>query len=128
VYTLGYHLVWCAKYRRPVLAGEVGDRLDAILREKAAEHDWTFGALQVMPDHVHALVSTRPADSPAFIANQLKGSSSRMLRAEFPHLKSRLPTLWSRSFFIATVGSVSQADVAAYIETQWERPWRKDSA
>jgi len=55
----------------------------------------------------------------------LKGSTSHALRTEFPHLRSRLPTLWSRSFFVATVGAVSAATVQQYIDTQYERPWRK---
>jgi len=66
--------------------------------------------------------------SPSYIANQLKGFTSRVLRAEFPHLRSRLPTLWSRSFFVATVGAVSAATVQRYIDTQYERPWRKGAA
>jgi putative transposase len=62
------------------------------------------------------------------VANQFKGSSSRVLRSEFPHLRSRLPTLWSRSFFVASVGAVSAATVRRYLDTQYERPWRKERA
>lgn len=125
VFDLGYHLVWCPKYRRPVLTGDVAARCEELLREKAAEHGWEFVALQVMPDHVHMFVKTRPVDSPAYVANQFKGYTSRMLRAEFPGVRTRLPTLWSRSFFVATVGAVSATTVQRYIDTQWERPWRK---
>lgn len=128
VYDLGYHLVWCPKYRRSVLVDEVAERLEELLREKAAEHGWTFASLQVMPDHVHAFIRCTPADSPAYVAQQLKGHTSRLLRAEFPALKRRLPTLWSRSFFAATVGAVSAETVRKYIDTQWERPWRKEGA
>jgi putative transposase len=128
VYDLGYHVVWCPKYRRPVLVDEVAERLEDLLREKAAEHGWSFVSLQVMPDHVHAFIRCAPADSPAYVAQQLKGYTSRVLRAEFPALKRRLPTLWSRSFFVATVGAVSAETVQKYIDTQWERPWRKDGA
>lgn len=127
VYDLGYHLVWCPKYRRPVLTGRVAARCEDLLREKAAEHGWEFISLQVMPDHVHAFIKTTPADSPAFVANQLKGYTSRLIRTEFPAVKSRIPTLWSRSYFVASVGAVSATTVQKYIDTQWERPWRKEN-
>lgn len=125
VYDLGYHVVWCPKYRRPVLTGAVHARCEALIRAKCAEHDWPVIALEVMPDHVHLFVKAHPKHSPSYIANQLKGSTSHALRTEFPHLRSRLPTLWSRSFFVATVGAVSAATVQQYIDTQYERPWRK---
>ena len=79
-----------------------------------------------MPDHVHLFVKTGKKDSPAHVANQFKGYTSRILRDEFPHLRSRLPTLWSKSYFAATVGAVSAATVQRYIDTQYERPWRKE--
>lgn len=100
----------------------------ALIRAKAAEHSWRIVALEIMPDHVHLFVKAHPSDSPSRIANQFKGSTSRILRQEFPHLRSRLPTLWSRSYFVATVGAVSAATVKRYIDTQCERPWRKEIA
>jgi putative transposase len=125
-YDLGYHVVWCPKYRRTVLTGTVAARCAELIRAKCAEHDWQVIALEVMPDHVHLFVKAHPADSPAHVANQLKGYTSRVLRCEFASLKSRLPTLWSRSYFAATVGAVSAAAVRRYIDTQYERPWRKE--
>jgi putative transposase len=125
VYDLGYHIVWCPKYRRPVLTTDIAARCEALIRDKCAEHDWPVIALEVMPDQVHLLVKAHPRHSPSFIANQIKGFTSPQLRAEFPALKSRLPTLWSRSFFCATVGAVSANTVQRYIDTQYERPWRK---
>lgn len=128
VYDLGLHVVWCPKFRRPVLTGAVAQRLRELIEAKAAEHDWRIVALEVMPDHVHLFVKTRPKDPPSYVANQFKGMTSRVLRQEFPHLRSRLPTLWSRSFFVASVGAVSAATVQRYIDTQYERPWRKERA
>ena len=125
MWDIGYHVVWCPKYRRPVLMDDIAVRCDALIREKAAEHGWRIVALEVMPDHVHLFVKTRPEDSPSFVANQFKGFTSRMLRAEFASLRSRLPTLWSRSYLIASVGAVSEKTVKQYIDTQYERPWRK---
>jgi putative transposase len=126
VYDLGYHVVWCPKYRRPVLTGTIAARCDELIRVKCAEHGWQVIALEVMPDHVHLFVKARPKDSPSYVANQLKGYTSRVLRQTYPSLRSRLPTLWSRSFFVATVGAVSAATVQRYIDTQYERPWRKE--
>lgn len=126
VYDLGYHVVWCPKYRRPVLVDAVAARCAELIAEKAAEKGWQVIACEVMPDHVHLFVKTHPVDSPSHIANQFKGLTSRVLRGKFPHLRSRLPTLWSRSYFVASVGAVSAATVQRYIDTQYERPWRKE--
>ncbi len=125
-YDLGYHVVWCPKYRRPVLTGAVKDRCEALIRARADEHGWRIVTLEVMPDHVHLFVKALPKHSPSYIANQFKGITSRTLRAEFPHLRSRLPTLWSKSYFAATAGAISAATVRSYIDTQYERPWRKE--
>jgi putative transposase len=126
-YDLGYHVVWCPKYRRAVLVGPTKARCEELIRMKCAEHEWLIIALDIEPDHVHLFVKTHPKHSPSYVANQLKGVTSRVLRDEFPNLRSRLPTLWSRSFFVATVGAVSASTVQRYIDTQYERPWRKDA-
>jgi putative transposase len=110
-----------------VLVGPVAERLRVLIGQKCAEHGWTIVALEVMPDHVHLFVKADPEASPSHIANQFKGMTSRVLRQEFPELKRRLPTLWSRSYFVSTVGNVSAATVKRYIDTQWERPWRKET-
>jgi REP-associated tyrosine transposase len=121
VFSLKYHLVWCPKYRRPVLVGDVAARLKALLTDKAAEMGATLHALEVLPDQVHLIVESDPTRAPAHIAAQFKGYTSRVLRQEFGSLRSRLPTLWSRSYFVSTVGHVSESTVTRYIETQGER-------
>jgi putative transposase len=121
IFSLKYHLVWCPKYRRPVLVGDVAERLKVLLTEKAAEMGATLHAMEVMPDHVQLFVESDPTRAPANIAAQFKGYTSRVLRQEFASLRSRLPTLWSRSYFASTVGHVSAATVQKYIDTQWER-------
>ena len=118
VFSLKYHLVWCPKYRRPVLEGAIEKRLREVLEDVRAEHEWTIHALEVMPDHVHLFIESDPIYSVAEIVNRLKGASSRILRSEFPALRSRLPTLWSRSYYAGTVGAVSDAVVRRYIESQ----------
>jgi putative transposase len=126
VYDLGLHVVWCPKYRRPVLGGRVAERLEELIRQKAGERGWEIVALEVMPDHVHLFVKHGPKNSASYVANQCKGFTSRVLRSEFPHLKSRMPTLWSSSYFAASAGAVSSETVQRYIDTQWERPRKKD--
>lgn len=118
VFSLKYHLVWCPKYRRPVLEGAIEKRLREVLEDVRAEHEWTIHALEVMPDHVHLFIESDPIYSVAEIVSRLKGASSRILRSEFPALRSRLPTLWSRSYYAGTVGAVSDAVVRRYIESQ----------
>ncbi|MBU2052389.1 IS200/IS605 family transposase [Patescibacteria group bacterium] len=118
VYSLKYHLVWCPKYRRPVLVGDVASRLKVLLNEKAVQLKATIHALEVMPDHVHLFLETDPTRAPAHIAFQFKGYTSNVLRREFPELKSRLPTLWSRSYFIGSIGSVTAAAIQHYIDSQ----------
>lgn len=125
VYDLGLHVVWCPKYRRSVLVDEVAVRCEELIREVCAGHGWGVVALEVMPDHVHLFVRPDPKSAPSFVAGQVKGRTSRLLREEFPALRKRLPTLWSSSYFVASVGAVSEETVARYIDSQWERPWRK---
>jgi putative transposase len=111
VFSLKYHLVWCPKYRRPVLTPPVDVRLKELVSEIATEHGMTILASEVMPDHVHLFVEAGPTLCVAEIANRLKGRTSHALREEFPTLRSRLPTLWSRSYFCSTVGAVSGATI-----------------
>jgi putative transposase len=117
VFTLKYHLVFCPKYRKVILGGELKKRLEKLLREKAAELNAEIHALEVMPDHVHLFVETDPTLAPAHIAAQFKGYTSRVLREEFEWLR-RMPSLWSRSYYIGSVGSVSEAAIKRYIEGQ----------
>jgi putative transposase len=118
VFSLKLHLVWCPKYRRPVLVNAVASRLETLLREKATALDLTVHALEILPDHVHLFLEFDPRVSVAEIVHRLKGYTSRLLRQEFPFLKSRLPTLWSRSYYAGTIGHVSAATVRKYIESQ----------
>jgi len=118
VFTLKFHFVWCPKYRRKVLLGDVKTRLEELLQQKSVELGIEIEAFEIMPDHVHVFVSSEPIYAPQHIANQLKGYSSRILRSEFPHLRSQLPSLWSRSYYVGSVGQVSEETVQRYIELQ----------
>ena len=94
VYNIGYHFIWCPKYRRKVLVGDVEAHLRHVLSERADTLGVTIETMEIMPDHVHLFVKVPPTLAPHFIVQQLKGISSHLLRQEYPHLKSRLPTLW----------------------------------
>jgi putative transposase len=118
VYNIGYHLIWCPKYRRKVLTGAVETRLKELLVEKAGQIDVEIVQMEIMPDHVHLFVKTTPVNSPHYIVQQVKGYTSRILRQEFPSLKSRLPSLWTRSYFCESVGHISEDTVRKYIEGQ----------
>jgi len=118
VFNLSYSYVFCPKYRRKVLVGEVEQKLKHILYATAQQYGVLTETMEVMPDHVHLFVTADPTRCVAEIVNRLKGASSRILRQEFPHLTSRLPTLWSRSYYAATVGHVSESTVKKYIENQ----------
>lgn len=118
VFALKAHLVWCSKYRRPVLIDEVAQRLKELLQQTAQEYEWHIEALEIMPDHVHLFLSFDPRFAVAEIVNRLKGITSRILRSEYRELRSRIPTLWSRSYYAGTVGHVSDATVRRYIESQ----------
>jgi putative transposase len=117
VHLVVYHVIWCPKRRRTVLVGPVRARLDLIIREVAAEHDWTVIELAIQPDHVHLFIRTNPYTLPADIPRLIKGRSSHDLRKDFPHLL-KLPSLWTRSFFLSTAGNVSQETIRKYIERQ----------
>jgi len=118
VYNLGYHIIWCPKYRRKVLEGQIEIRLRELLLEKAATIDVSIESLEIKPDHVDLFVKTSPVNAPHHVVQQLKGYTSRVLRQEFASLKRRLPTLWTRSYYIESVGHISKARVKQYIESQ----------
>jgi putative transposase len=118
VYSCKYHVVWCPKYRRKVLINGVDIRLKEILQEVVSETTGEILEIEVMPDHVHVLVEIDPQYGIAKLVRNMKGRSSRLLRQEFPWLRSRIPTLWTNSYFVATVGGAPISVVKQYIENQ----------
>ena len=118
VYRCAYHVVWCPKYRRPVIEGAVDARLKQIIRDVCAERECNLIELETMPDHVHLLVECDPQYGIHRLVKQIKGRSSRLLRDEFPSLRSRLPTLWTNSYFVATVGGAPLEAVKQYVANQ----------
>ena len=120
VYSCKYHVVWCSKYRRRVLEGAVEIDLKAIIRQIAKERKAEVIELEVMPDHVHLLVEVDPQYGIHRLVKQIKGRSSRILRSKYKELRSRIPTLWTNSYFVSTVGGATLKTIKQYIESQKE--------
>ncbi len=117
VFLLNYHFVWIPRRRRKVLIGEVAQRLERLLHNYVEALDCTIIALEVMPDHVHCFINATPDLAPKQIMHRVKGATSRMLRKQFPALR-RMPSLWTRSYFVSTAGNVSRETVQRYINNQ----------
>jgi putative transposase len=118
VYSCQYHIIFCPKYRRKVLVDGIDARLKQLLKEKEEEYGYHILEMEVMPDHVHILIDTEPQRNITEIVNHIKAFTSHVLREEFPSLKKRLPTLWTRSKFISSTGAVTLEAVERYIEEQ----------
>lgn len=120
VYSCKYHVVWTPKYRRSVLKDGVDIRLKELLLQIAKQIQVEIIEMEIMPDHVHLLIEVEPQFGIHRAVKRFKGATSRYLRLEFPHLKSRLPTLWTNSYFVATVGGAPLEVVKQYIQNQKE--------
>lgn len=117
VYNLNYHFVWTPKRRKAVLVENIAVDLKDLIIQKSSELGLTVESLEVMPDHVHVFVSAPPKLSPHKIVKTFKGSTSAILRQRYPQLL-RLSCLWSASYYVGSVGFVSESVVRSYIENQ----------
>jgi putative transposase len=120
VFLINYHVVFCPKRRRKILVGPIRDRLMQIIWETAPDLGCDVLALEVMPDHVHVLLSAAPQWAPNQLVGRIKAKSARSLRQEFPGLQ-RMPSVWTRSYFVSTAGNVSSQTIARYIAEQTTR-------
>lgn len=118
VYSCKYHVVWCPKYRRKVLTGNIELRLKELIQETCDELQCELLELELMPDHVHLLVDVDPQFGIHALIKAIKGKTSRILRKEFPVLTTKLPTLWTNSYFVSTVGGAPLEVIKQYIENQ----------
>jgi putative transposase len=118
MYSCQYHVIFCPKYRRKVLTDAVAARLKELVLSKQAEYGYIVIEMEVLPEQVHLLLDVDPREGINVVVGKIKGFTSHELRNEFPWLKKRLPTLWTRSKFISTVGAVTLAVVQQYIEQQ----------
>ena len=119
-------VVWCPKYRRKVLTNGVDTRLKELLTEYAANLSVEILEMEIMPDHVHMLLEVEPQFGIHKAVKSFKGYTSRILRQEFPYLKTKMPTLWTNSYFVSTVGGAPLEAVKQYIENQKTSQRQKD--
>ncbi|MYB93555.1 IS200/IS605 family transposase [Candidatus Poribacteria bacterium] len=118
VYSCQYHVIWCTKYRRKVLDTQIQGRLKQLIREKQDEYGYQIAEVETQAEHVHLLIEIPPTDSIDKIVGKIKSYSSKILREEYPSLKSRLPSLWTRSKFVSSCGGVTLQVIKDYIEAQ----------
>jgi len=118
VYSCQYHIIFTTKYRRQVLTDVIQNRLKELIIEKQKEYEYEILEMEIMSDHVHLLLDVNPHIGIYKVVSSIKGYTSNILRNEFIELTKKLPTLWTRSKFISTVGSVSLEVVKKYIENQ----------
>ncbi len=121
VYSCTYHVVWVTKYRKKYLEGAIEKRLKQVCKEVAKECYFEISEMECERDHIHLLVDVDPQFGIHKAVKRMKGRSSRILRQEFEILRQRLPTLWTNSYFVCTVGGAPIAVVNQYIESQKER-------
>ena len=117
----GYHVVWCPKYRRKVIGGRMEQRLKEVIVEVIAEKGAWLIELETMADQVHLLVEVDPQFGIHKMVKAITGRSSRVLGEEFAWLKSKLPSLWTNSYFVATVGGAPLSVIKRYVQTQKDR-------
>ena len=122
VFSCKYHVIFCPKYRRPVLTGQVAARCGQLVVETAAMHKCIVIEMEIMPDHVHLLIDVDPQFGIHRVVKAIKGITSRLIRQEFPAVKTRMPSLWTNSYFVSTVGGAPLEIVKRYIENQKTGP------
>lgn len=123
----GYHIVWCTQYRAAVIDEAVGERLKEIVSEVLTEKGAWLVEVKVAANHVYLVVEVAPQLGVHRLVKAMKAASSRALRQEFPSLRSRLPSLWTNSYHVSTVGSpASAAMVAQYVSAQPTRDSRRE--
>ena len=120
-YLIQYHIIWCPKFRFSVLKSDTEETLKQILQKICDDYGYKIKALEVMPDHIHIFVDVPQMVAPCDVVRTLKSISAIEMIKSFPELKqfyARCGVLWSRGYFISTVGHISEATVINYIEEQ----------
>ncbi len=118
IYSCQYHVIWCTKYRRKVLDTQIQGRLKQLIREKQEAYEYQICEVETQPEHVHLLIEIPPIHSIDKIVGKIKAYTAKVLREEYPSLKSRLPSLWTRSKFVSSCGGVTLEIIKDYIEGQ----------
>jgi putative transposase len=117
VYNINYHLVWCPKYRKKILVGEVKDLVEKTIKEVCVMRGWELISLSVQLDHLHVFLSVPPIFSPMFVIKVLKGATA-VRTVKFYRFADRF---WSPSYYVGTAGTVTEATIQKYIQEQETR-------
>ena len=114
---VNYHFCWIVRRRRRVLAGSIKQRLEVLIHDVARELDCEVLTLAIEPEHVHLFINCPPDMAPSDVMHRIKGRTARFLRKEFPELM-KLPSMWTRAYFVSTAGNVASSTIQKYIEAQ----------
>jgi putative transposase len=114
---VNYHFVWIVRRRKRVLTGSLKQRLETLIHDIAKEIDCEVLNLAIEPEHIHLFVNCPPDIAPSQIMHRIKGATSRYLRQEFPILL-KLPSMWTRAYFVSTAGNVASSTIQKYIDAQ----------
>lgn len=118
---INYHFVFCPRYRRKIfLIPSVEERFKTLVKEKCKELEIEIIAIECDKDHTHMFLNCLPIQSPTDIMQHIKGYTSKILREEFQQL-SKMPSLWTRSYFVSTAGNVCSETIKKYVENQKTR-------
>lgn len=118
---INYHFVFCPRYRRKIFVNsEVNVRFKQLVSEICHDNEWDILAIETDKDHCHLFINVQPTESPASIMKVIKGKTSKELRQEFEHL-SKMPSVWTRSYFVSTAGNISSETIKRYVENQRTR-------
>ena len=118
---INYHIVFCPRYRRKIFnIPRVESRFKELVRKECSRREIDIIAMECHVDHVHMFVSVYPQMAIPDILKYVKGATSHVLRDEFPQLK-KMPSLWTRSYFVSTAGNVSSETIEWYVKTQKTR-------
>ena len=118
VYSCQYRIIFCPKYRRKVLTDGVDTRFKELVLEKQTEYQYTVVEMEVMPDHSTPIVGCQPQGGRVRCGQPYQGLHEPRASEGVPVIETRLPTLWTRSKFISSVGAVTLEVVKKYIEEQ----------
>ena len=118
VYSCKYHIIWCTKYRRDIIKNNIEKDLKNIIQDVANDLNVEILEIETMPDHVHLLVDVDPQFGVHKFIKRVKGKSSRILRDKYQSIRKRVPTLWTNSYFVNSVGGATLDVIKKYIEDQ----------
>ncbi len=111
-----YYVMWTTKYLRPVLTDDVKPALASLIRKRAGEIDVTVENLSVSSDRVAIVLASSPLNAPHYIVQQLKRATSLSLRMQYQTLRTRIPTLWNREYYLRSLDAETEEKEEDFIE------------